>query len=243
MSLSKEYYNLKKSILKLQLTTILTVYPLFFIKNTYMMKRIFFPIALVSALFLTAGFTSLSSLINPSNMPFTFFKSKPTVQQEVETVYQFTVKDLYGKEVSLADYKGKVLLIVNTASKCGLTPQLKGLEALYETYKDRGLVVLGFPSNDFAGQEPLEGEAIAEFCSKNYGVTFPVFDKVKVKGQDACPLYQFLADISRNGKVDTKPGWNFHKYLIDREGRVQDYFASPTSPDAEKIRKAIEALL
>ena len=207
------------------------------------MKRIFFPIALVGALFLTAGFTDISSIIKPTGMKLRFWKSEPTVQKEVETVYQFTVQDLYGKEVSMADYKGKVLLIVNTASKCGLTPQLKGLEALYEKYKDRGFVVLGFPSNDFAGQEPLEGEAIADFCTKNYGVTFPVFDKVKVKGQDACPLYKFLADIERNGKVDTKPGWNFHKYLIDREGRVQDYFASPTSPDSEKIHKAIEALL
>lgn len=207
------------------------------------MKRIFFPIALVGALFLTAGFTDISSIIKPTGMKLRFWKSEPTVQKEVETVYQFTVQDLYGKEVSMADYKGKVLLIVNTASKCGLTPQLKGLEALYEKYKDRGFVVLGFPSNDFAGQEPLEGEAIADFCTKNYGVTFPVFDKVKVKGQDACPLYKFLADIERNGKVDTKPGWNFHKYLIDREGRVQDYFASPTSPDSEKIHNAIEALL
>lgn len=207
------------------------------------MKRIFFPIALIGALFLTAGFTGISSFIKPTGMNLRFWKSEPTAQQEVETVYQFTVQDLYGKEVSLADYKGKVLLIVNTASKCGLTPQLKGLEGLYEAYKDRGFVVLGFPSNDFAGQEPLEGEAIAEFCTKNYGVTFPVFDKVKVKGQDACPLYKFLADSERNGKVDTKPAWNFHKYLIDREGRVQDYFASPTAPDSDKVRKAIEALL
>lgn len=207
------------------------------------MKRVVFPVALVGALFLTASFTGISSFIKPAGMKLRFWKPEPQLPQEVENIYQFTVKDLYGKEVSLTDYKGKVLLIVNTASRCGLTPQLKGLESLYETYKDRGLVVLGFPSNDFAGQEPLEGEAIAEFCTKNYGVTFPVFDKVKVKGQDACPLYQFLADIERNGKVDTKPGWNFHKYLIDREGRVQDYFASQTSPESEKVRKAIEALL
>ncbi|MBK6947768.1 MAG: glutathione peroxidase [Haliscomenobacter sp.] len=172
--------------------------------------------------------------------------STPTLSSDSlakETVYQFTVNDLYGTQVSLDQYKGKVLLIVNTASECGLTPQLKGLETLYKDYKDRGLVVLGFPSNDFGGQEPLNGEAIGEFCSKNYGVSFPLFEKVVVKGNDACPLYKFLGDSDRNGKVSSKPMWNFHKYLIDREGNVIDYFASTTGPDSDKVRKAIETLL
>lgn len=170
-------------------------------------------------------------------------RTSSSVNQEVETVYQFTVQDLYGKDVPLSEFEGKVLLIVNTASKCGLTPQLKGLESLYAEYKDRGLVVLGFPSNDFAGQEPLQGEAIEEFCTKNYGVTFPIFDKVVVKGKNACPLYEFLSDKSRNGKVSSTPMWNFHKYLVDREGRVQDFFISSTDPEAAKVRQAIEALL
>ena len=176
----------------------------------------------------------------------TVMASTPTLSSDStakETVYQFTVNDLYGKAISLDQYKGKVLLIVNTASECGLTPQLKGLEAIYQEYKDRGLVVLGFPSNDFGGQEPLNGEAIGEFCSKNYGVSFPLFEKVVVKGKDACPLFQFLGDRERNGKVSAKPMWNFHKYLIDREGHMFDYFASTTGPESDKIRQAIESLL
>lgn len=174
---------------------------------------------------------------------FGLFSAREKTTVDVETVYQFTVNDLSGQPVQLSDYKGKVLLIVNTASKCGLTPQLKGLEALYQKYKDKGLVVLGFPSNDFGGQEPLVGDQIQEFCTKNYGVTFPVFDKVVVKGDGTCPLYQFLCDEARNGKVSSKPMWNFHKYLIDRDGKVQDFFISSTAPDAERLQKAIEALL
>lgn len=201
----------------------------------------------IAALFLLiiglSGFTN-SAFHNHEalNTMFGLFssKKKPVV---AESIYQFTVKDIGGKEVSLADYKGKVILIVNTASKCGLTPQLKGLEALYQKYKDRGLVVLGFPSNDFGGQEPLEGEAIEDFCTKNYGVTFPIFDKVVVKGDNVCPLYKFLGDENRNGKVSSKPMWNFHKYLVDRDGKVQDFFISSTGPDSEKVHKAIEALL
>lgn len=205
------------------------------------MKKTVFTLLLGAALSLNACAPGEPNP-EPSVMKLkTSLLSKTT--QDVETVYQFTVKDLYGNDVSLESFKGKVLLIVNTASECGLTPQLKGLESLYETYKDRGLVVLGFPSNDFGGQEPLQGEAIEQFCTKNYGVTFPIFDKVKVKGKEACPLYQFLADRDRNGKVSASPMWNFHKYLIDREGHVADYFISTTAPDSDKVRKAIEAIL
>lgn len=209
-----------------------------------MKKRVFlFAVAAVLVV-------SLSSFVNttiyqskaPQTM-FGLFSAMKKPSTAVETVYQFTVNDLSGQPVSLSDYKGKVLLIVNTASKCGLTPQLKGLEALYQKYKDKGLVILGFPSNDFGGQEPLVGDAIQEFCTKNYGVTFPVFDKVVVKGDAACPLYQFLSDEARNGKVSSKPMWNFHKYLIDRDGKVQDFFISSTAPDADRLQKAIEALL
>jgi len=162
---------------------------------------------------------------------------------DTETVYQFAPEKIGGKAQSLEDYKGKVILIVNTASKCGLTPQLEGLEELYKKYQGEGFEVLGFPSNQFQGQEPLEGEAISEFCQVNYGVSFPIFDKIKVKGDDPHPLYSFLGDKKRNGATSAKPKWNFHKYLIGRDGRVLDYFLPITNPTAKRVHKAIEKAL
>ncbi|MFN4083062.1 MAG: glutathione peroxidase [Bacteroidia bacterium] len=159
------------------------------------------------------------------------------------TIYDIKVKDLAGNEISLDAYKGKVLLIVNTASECGFTPQYRDLEILYKTYKDRGFEVLAFPSNDFGGQEPLMGEEIQHFCSEKYKTTFPVFDKVKVKGEFAHPLFKYLSDKKQNGKISTSPKWNFHKYLIDKNGRVVDYYLSITSPTSSRITKAIEKLL
>ena len=160
-----------------------------------------------------------------------------------DTIHQFTVRDIDGKEVSLSDYKGKVMLIVNTASKCGFTPQMDAMEKLYEEYKDEDFEILAFPSNDFAGQEPLEGEAIKQFCVTQYNAKYPIFDKVHVKGKDAHPLFDFLADKSKNGKVNSVPKWNFHKYIIDKEGKVNDYYYSITSPTSRKIKKKIETLL
>ncbi len=165
------------------------------------------------------------------------------VQTDKANVYQFTVKDLSGEEVSLNDYRGKVLLIVNTASECGFTPQYRELEELYNTYKNRGFEILAFPSNDFGGQEPLQGHAIAQFCENNYKTTFPVFDKVRVKGEFAHPLFKFLSDKKQNGKVGTSPKWNFQKYLVDKNGKVVDYYLSITSPTSTKVKKAIEKLL
>ena len=161
----------------------------------------------------------------------------------MQSIHQFTVKNLAGKDVKLEDYKGKALLIVNTASKCGYTPQLAQLEKLHEKYKDKGFAVLGFPSNDFGGQEPLAGKAIQEFCEVNYGVTFTVFEKVHVKGSKAAPLFKFLSDKKLNGKISSAPKWNFHKYLIDKEGRVVDFFYTITEPDAPRLARAIEKLL
>lgn len=161
----------------------------------------------------------------------------------MRSIHQFTVKDLSGNDVLLESYKGKALLIVNTASKCGYTPQLAQLERLHEKYKDKGFSVLAFPSNDFGGQEPLKGEAIREFCKENYGVTFPVFEKVHVKGSKATPLFQFLSDKKLNGAVSSTPRWNFHKYLIDKEGRVVDFFYTITTPGASRLQRAIEKLL
>lgn len=159
------------------------------------------------------------------------------------TIHQFQVEDTTGAIVDLKKYAGKVLLVVNTASKCGFTPQLKDMETLYAEYKDQGLEVLAFPSNDFAGQEPLEGEAIAQFCVTKYEASYPIFNKISVRGKEVHPLYDFMADKSKNGSVSSKPKWNFHKYLVDKDGRVIDYFLSITNPTSGKVKKAIEKLL
>ena len=149
-------------------------------------------------------------------------------------------RQLAGKEVVNLDqaYGGQVLLVVNTASKCGFTPQYEGLEAMYAKYKDQGFAVLGFPSNDFMGQEPGSEEDIQEFCTLTYGVKFPMFEKVQVRGSGATPLYRDLA--AATGEA---PGWNFHKYLIDREGKVVASFGSRTTPDDPKLVAEIEKLL
>ena len=152
----------------------------------------------------------------------------------------FEVRRLAGDEsVRLCDaYQGKVVLMVNTASKCGFTGQYEGLEALYDKYRERGLVVLGFPSNDFGNQEPGSEAQIQEFCRLTYSVQFPMFEKVHVKRGKADPLYQYLAQ-----QTGVYPKWNFYKYLIDREGKVVDYFSSITSPESKKMVQAIERLL
>jgi len=160
-----------------------------------------------------------------------------------KNIHEFTVKDLDGKSIKLEKYKGKVLLIVNTASKCGFTPQLKEMEELYEEYQDQGFELLAFPSNDFAGQEPLNGKEIQQFCVDKYEASYPIFDKIHVKGGDADPVYQFLADKALNGNISSKPKWNFHKYLVDKEGKVVNYYYSITNPNSKKIRRAIEELL
>jgi glutathione peroxidase len=159
-------------------------------------------------------------------------------------IHQFTVKDIDGRDRLLAEYRGKVLLVVNVASKCGFTPQYEGLQKLYEKYKDGGLVVLGVPSNDFAGQEPGTEAQIKTFCSTKYGVTFPMLAKVSVKnGPDQCDLYNYLAHKSRNGVLDAQISWNFSKFLIGRDGRVIGYFPSKVKPDDQKLVDAIEAAL
>ena len=143
------------------------------------------------------------------------------------------------KVVNLCDaYQGKVVLIVNTASKCAFTNQYEGLEALYRRYKERGFVVLGFPSNDFGNQEPGSEKEIKKFCRLTYSVDFPMFEKVRVKKDSADPLFRFLAE-----QTGAYPSWNFYKYLIDREGNVVDYYSSVTSPESGKVVSAIEKLL
>jgi len=156
-------------------------------------------------------------------------------------IYDISAKDVDGKDVSLATYKGKTLLVVNTASKCGFTPQYKGLEELYERFKDRGLVVLGFPCNQFGAQEPGSEAEISQFCEINFGVTFPLFSKVDVNGANAHPLFKFLKG-EQKGILGTEAiKWNFTKFLVDRGGHVVERYGSSTTP--AELAPVIESLL
>jgi glutathione peroxidase len=150
------------------------------------------------------------------------------------SVYDFKLKTLDGEEVSLAKFKGKKLLLVNVASKCGYTPQYKNLEALYEQYGSK-VIVVGFPANNFGGQEPGSSSEIKEFCSKNYGVSFPMMEKISVKGNDMHPLYRWLSSKESNGVSDEAPGWNFCKYLIDEKGQLIKFFNSKVDPLSTEI--------
>ena len=157
------------------------------------------------------------------------------------TVHDFDATSLDGRQVHLRDYAGKTLLIVNTASKCGFTPQYSGLEDLYQRYRDRGLVVLGFPCNQFGEQEPGSAEEIGAFCQKNYGVSFPMFEKIEVNGEGAHPLYRWLKDAAPGLLGSKRVKWNFTKFLLDRNGAVKARYAPATKP--EKLVSDIEALL
>lgn len=157
-----------------------------------------------------------------------------------QSFYDFKVKTLTGEEYDLASLKGKKVMVVNTASKCGNTPQYENLESLYRKYKDNGFVVIGFPANNFMGQEPGTNEEIAEFCKANYGVTFPMMEKISVKGDDQHPLYQWLTQAEKNGKEDSKVMWNFQKYLIDENGNLVAVIPPKEKPDSEKIINWIE---
>lgn len=159
-----------------------------------------------------------------------------------KSIYQFNIQRLDGEEINLSEYKDKVLLIVNTASQCGFTPQLKELASLKNEFKDKDFEILAFPSNDFGGQEPLEGKALVDFC-ENTGVNYRVFEKIRVRGPYAHPLYQFFADKKKNGKLKSVPRWNFHKFLISKTGLVTDFFYPFTKPTSSKIRKKIARLL
>ena len=149
---------------------------------------------------------------------------------EKETIYQFKVADLKGNEFDFSTLKGKKVMIVNTASKCGLTPQYKDLEAIYNKYKDAKFVVVGFPANNFGAQEPGTNNEIAAFCESNYGVTFPIMAKVSVKGSNMCEMYQFLTQKAKNGLQDSDVEWNFQKYLINKNGEVEKVIKPQTLP-------------
>src|ERR1017187_3831825 len=153
-------------------------------------------------------------------------------------VHEFTLNSIEGKPAPLSAYQGKVVLIVNVASRCGFTPQYAGLEPLYEKYKDRGFVILGFPANNFGGQEPGTNEEIKTFCSTKYNVTFPMYSKISVKGDDKAPLYQFLTDAT-----GSEIQWNFTKFLVDKDGKVVARFESKVTPESPDIAAAIEKAL
>jgi glutathione peroxidase len=161
----------------------------------------------------------------------------PLVQEKPMSFFDLKTRTLDGKPADLAQYKGKVVLVVNTASECGFTGQYEGLEKLYEATKDKGLVVLGFPSNDFGGQEPGTSEEIKKFCSLKFHVQFPMFEKVKTKGEGQSPIYAFLA--AKNGE----PKWNFHKYLVGKDGQVKAAFKSAVAPDSAELGEAIASAL
>ncbi len=158
-------------------------------------------------------------------------------------IYAFTMLDIDGRAVALSSYKGKVALIVNVASKCGFTGQYAGLEKLYQGYRERGLVVLGFPANDFLRQEPGTDEEIKQFCTLSYGVTFPMFSKISVKGKDIHPLYAYLTSPAANPNHGGAISWNFNKFLVGRDGAVLARFGSRTKPDDKDLVAAIEAAL
>ncbi|MBX2846512.1 MAG: glutathione peroxidase [Saprospiraceae bacterium] len=176
-------------------------------------------------------------------------KKKVVVDPEVveasgNSIHTYQAKTLLeGADKDLADYNGKVLLVVNTASKCGLTPQYKSLQELHTKYAAQGLSILGFPSNDFMKQEPGTSEEIADFCQKNYGVEFDMFEKVKVKGEGQHPIYQFLTSKDLNGVQDSNVEWNFQKYLLDKNGKLVAIFNPRVTVDSEEVIQKIEELL
>ena len=168
---------------------------------------------------------------------------EPTDKPAKTGPLEFKVKDIDGKDVNLADYKGKVVLMVNVASKCGNTPQYAGLEAMYEKYKDQGLVVIGFPANNFLSQEPGNNRQIKEFCDATYHIKFPMMDKVSVKGDDQAPIYKYLTEPATNGEFAGEVEWNFGKFLIDRNGAVIARFNPKTKPESEMVVGAVEKAL
>jgi len=164
-------------------------------------------------------------------------------EEPVPSIYDFQVDDIDSNPVSMSEYRGKVLLIVNVASKCGFTRQYAGLEKLYQDYQDQGLVVLGFPANNFMRQEPGENDEIESFCKLNFGVDFPLFAKISVRGKDINPLFAWLTSKQENPEFAGKVSWNFNKFLISRDGRLINRFDSRVEPRSDQLVKAIEAAL
>jgi glutathione peroxidase len=168
---------------------------------------------------------------------------RPASEPGTRSIYDFTMNDIDGKRVSLADFKGKVVLVVNVASRCGFTPQYEGLQKLYLKYQQQGFVILGFPANNFGFQEPGTNAEIKSFCSAKYNVTFPIFSKISVKGDDIDPLYKYLTDKGSNPQYGGDIKWNFNKFLIDRQGNIVARFEPPVKPDSDQMVQAVEKAL
>lgn len=172
-------------------------------------------------------------------IPLLLFCTMLTVNAQ-QNFFSFKTTTIDGKPFDLASLKGKKVLVVNTASKCGFTPQYKELQALYEKYQHRNFVIIGFPANNFLSQEPGSNQEIKQFCEKNYGVTFPMMSKISVKGKDQDPIYAWLTQKSQNGKTDAEVSWNFQKFMIDENGNLVDYLSPRESPMSDKVIKWIE---
>lgn len=170
-------------------------------------------------------------------------KAENTATATSKSIYDFTMNDIDGKAIPLSQYKGKVVVIVNTASQCGLVGQLSEIEAFNKKYADKGVVVLGFPENNFLGQEPLENKEIKSFCSKNYGVTFQLFEKISVKGGNIAPLYKYLTDKAENGVIDAPVKWNYQKFIVGKDGKVVASIAPRTSVNDAEFLQTIDDLL
>lgn len=181
--------------------------------------------------FLLVALFSLNKMQNANNESLKIKKM---------SIHEFKVENINGEEFDFSSLKGNKIMVVNTASKCGLTPQYEKLEALYQKYKNDNFIIIGFPSNDFMGQEPGSNEEIIAFCKKNYGVSFPMMSKVKVKGNDKCDIYSFLTSKSQNGLEDNKVQWNFQKYLLDENGFLVKVLSPRTLPDDPQISSWIE---
>ena len=194
----------------------------------------------LGALIVLAGVVAGVSLAYSYGM---IFNPTPDAAVNVAGVHDFTLKDIDGNDVKLSQYKGKVLMIVNTASRCGYTPQYEGLQKIYDQYKDKGFVVLGFPANNFMGQEPGTEKEIKEFCTLKYNVTFPMFSKISVTGTDQHPLYGYLTNKKTNPEFGGDISWNFNKFLVDRNGKVVARFGSKDKPEAENVTAAVEQQL
>ncbi len=177
----------------------------------------------------------MKKLILIAFLVFGFHTNAQTNSSMSNSIHQFTTTALEGESFDFSSLKGKKVMVVNTASKCGLTPQYKDLQALYEQFKDENFVIVGFPANNFMGQEPGTNEEIAAFCERNYGVSFPMMEKISVKGKDMHPIYQFLTQKKKNGKMDSDVEWNFQKYLINESGELEMVISPRTNPMDSKI--------
>jgi glutathione peroxidase len=188
---------------------------------------------MIKLLAITAALLSCSAQTN--HTPIMTDNTATTVTPvTAKSIYDFKVEALDGSTIDFASFKGKKILVVNTASECGYTPQYEGLEALYKKYQDK-LVIVGFPANNFGGQEPGSNTEIKEFCKKNYGVSFPMAAKISVKGDDAAPIYKWLCSKKENGVLDAEVGWNFGKFLLDEKGNLITYFPSKVAPMSEEL--------